>query len=335
MGIGFGGSGVRTAAPRYGRRRFLGVAASVIGAIVVGAAPGAARPAGQATPAGTLSRPAASPMAGTPTARLRTDEVFRISAIPDQDASVLNRQFGAMADYLGQATGLRVEYVPMVDYAALVTAFARGDVQLAWFGGLTGVQAREAVPDARAFAQRPRDADFHSRFIVRADLAVDELTDLRGLSFTFGSESSTSGHLMPRHFLREAGIDPEADFAGLPNYSGSHDRTIALVEGGAFEAGAVNEAVWEQRVAEGAVDTSTVRDFFTTPAYYDYNWTIRGDVDATYGVGATDAATAAILGMGPRQQEILDIFQTDRFVPTANANYELIRQVAEDLGILR
>lgn len=266
------------------------------------------------------------------------DRPFAISAIPDQDAALLNRRFGAMAEYLAGETGLEVVYVPMVDYAALVTAFARGDIQLAWFGGLTGVQAREAAPGARAVAQRPRDAAFHSRFIVQAGFEVDGLGDLRGLRFTFGSESSTSGHLMPRHFLIEAGLDPDVDFAGPPNYSGSHDKTIALVEAGAFQAGAVNEAVWEQRVAEGRVDPTKVRAFFTTPAYYDYNWTIRGDVDEVYGAGTTDRVVEALLGMDaadPAQQEILDLFQTDSFVETENANYEAIREVAEELGILR
>lgn len=270
---------------------------------------------------------------GTPTA-----EVLSISAIPDQDVTLLNRQYGAIAEYLTATTGLTVEYVPMVDYAALVTAFARGDIQLAWFGGLTGVQAQAAAPDTRAIVQRPRDAEFHSRFIARSDLDVETLQDLKGLRFTFGSESSTSGHLMPRYFLVEAGIDPESDFQGLPNYSGSHDKTIALVESGAFDAGALNEAVWEQRLADGEIDTAKVRDVYTTPAYYDYHWGIRGDVDALFGDGATDTIIEALLSLDPDDPDdkaILGLFSTDAFIPTENANYDTIRDVAEQLGILR
>jgi phosphonate transport system substrate-binding protein len=146
-----------------------------------------------------------------------TKRVLAISAVPDQDVARLNRRFGAMADYLAEATGLDVAYLPMIDHSALVTAFERGDVQLAWVDGLTGVQARQVVAGARAVAQRPRDAEFHSRFIVRTDLDLDALEDLVGRSFTFGSESSTSGHLMPRYYLVEAGIDPESDFQGPPN----------------------------------------------------------------------------------------------------------------------
>lgn len=273
--------------------------------------------------------------AAAPPAGRSGGPVFFIGGIPDQNVSALARRFGLLADYLSRETGLRVEYVPPVSYAALVSAFGRGDVHLAWFGGLTAVQAMAAVPGSEAIAQRPRDAQFHSVFIVQAGLPVSRLKDLRGLSFTFGSESSTSGHLMPRYYLLQAGIDPETDFYGLPNYSGSHDKTIKLVESGAYQAGALNEAVWEARVHEGAVDTSKVRAFYTTPPYYDYNWTIRAGVDGVFGPGTKEKVRRALLSLGPAEQEILDLFYTDRFIETRNENYEAIRQVAEQIGILR
>ena len=263
------------------------------------------------------------------------NSVFRIGAIPDQDVSTLNRQFGAVAEYLSDVTGLNVEFVPSNDYAALVTAFQRGDIHLAWFGGLTAVQAHAVAPGSESFAQRPRDAEFHSQFIAQADLPVNDLTDLKGLTFTFGSESSTSGHLMPRYFLMEAGIDPETDFAAPPNFSGSHDRTYKLIESGAFQAGALNEAVWETAVKEGKVDTSKVKVFYTTPAYFDYNWTINRGIDEKFGAGTAEKVKQAILNMGPDQQEILELFSTDSFIETKNENYAAIRQVAEAIGVIQ
>jgi len=258
-----------------------------------------------------------------------------IGAIPDQDVSLLGRLYGGIADYLSKETGLEVKYVPSVDYAALVTAFSRGDIHLAWFGGLTGVQALMVTPGAQAIVQRPRDAEFHSVFIARAGLDVNELTDLKGLSFTFGSESSTSGHLMPRYFMVQAGVDPDRHVRGLPNYSGSHDRTILLVESGAYQAGVLNEAVWTARVAAGDVDLTKVRAFYTTPPYFDYHWMIRGDVDQVFGEGATQRIKDAFLSMGPEEQELLDLFQTDGFIETHNDNYTAIREVAESVGIIR
>lgn len=265
--------------------------------------------------------------------------VLYIGGIPDQNVSTIERQFELVAEYLSEETGIDVRYAPATDYAAIVAAFSRGDVQLAWFGGLTGVQAMESVEGSTAIAQRPRDEEFHSEFIVQADLDIDELADLEGMSFTFGSESSTSGHLMPRHFMVEAGIDPDQDLNGVPNYSGSHDATYQLVESGAFQAGALNEAVWETAVESGSVDTTKVRVFYTTPAYYDYHWAIRGDVDEEFGEGTTQEITDALLALNADHSdgaaELLELFATDKFIATNNDNYATIREVAESLDILR
>jgi phosphonate transport system substrate-binding protein len=261
-------------------------------------------------------------------------EVFNIGAIPDQNAADLNRSMEEMAKYLSEETGLDVRFVPSVDYAALVTGFERNEIQLAWFGGLTGVQARSVVPEAEAIAQRPRDQEFHSVFIKQKGLEVSNLEDIKGMSFTFGSESSTSGHLMPRYFMMEAGIDADKDLNGKPNYSGSHDTTYKLVESGAFQTGALNVAVWESAVAEGKVDFNKVDVFYTTPAYYDYNWTIN-KVDEKYGEGTKDKVIEALLAMTPDQNAILDIFQTDGFIETNNDNYAAIEAVAKQLGIIK
>ena len=265
-------------------------------------------------------------------------EVLYIGGIPDQRAATLTRRFNSVADYLSGELHVEVKYVPSVDYAALVVGFKNGDVHLGWFGGLTGVQARLAAPGARAIAQRPRDAEFHSVFIARADLAVDSLEDLNGLSFTFGSVSSTSGHLMPRHFLTQAGVDPERDFRGRPGFSGSHDKTWKLVESGSFQAGALNEAVWQNAVADEKVDPSKVRVFYTTPPYYDYNWSIRGDLDESFRDGFIDSVQAALLAMDPEkpeQKDILGMFQTEGFIASSNHNYAAIEGVARNLGIIR
>ena len=251
----------------------------------------------------------------------------------------MERMFGLMADYLSERTGLDVQYVPSNDYAAVVSAFQRGDLQLAWFGGLTGVQAQAVTPGSQAIAQRPRDAEFHSVFVTGPGVNATGLSDLRGLTFTFGSESSTSGHLMPRHFLLEAGIDADRDLSGAPGYSGSHDATYKLVEAGTYQAGALNEAVWQSAVAEARVDTSRVRVMYTTPPYFDYHWAVRGDVDERFGEGTRARIEQALFelsaSLGPDQAELLELFATDRFVPTANENYSAIRTVAEALGILR
>lgn len=268
---------------------------------------------------------------------------LRVGGIPDQDAQRLARRYEIFADYLSKELDVPVEYVPSVSYSAVVTAFSQNDVQLAFFGALTGVQARMQNPGARAIVQRAHDAEFHSKYVVRggdelADLnSLDDLVGKTGdLTITFGSESSTSGHLMPRYFLGEAGINVANDFRTPPGFSGSHDKTWQLVAAGSFDVGALAEDVWERAVTEGNADPAQVRELDTTPNYFNYNWTARADLDEVYGDGFTDRVQAALLALNTQEHgEILELFSTDQFIPTENANYQAIESVARELDIIQ
>ncbi len=265
-----------------------------------------------------------------------------ISAIPDQDPELLNRLYPAMADRFAEATGLEVEYRPVTDYTAVVRAFQRGDIHLAWMGGLTGVQARELVPGADAIAQRDIDADFHSLFIATRASGLEPfddvsgLTSLRGRSLTFGSETSTSGRLMPEYFLEQAGVEI-SDLGGEPGYSGSHDATIEAVASGAFDVGAVNEQVWAATQEAGEVDLSGVQVLWRTPGYADYHWLVRPDIDEVYGEGTRQAVLDLILGLDedePADAKILELFGADTFIEANNAAYDDLEEVARSLGLV-
>ena len=232
---------------------------------------------------------------------------------------------------------MRVVYRPVTDYAASVTAFRTGDLDLVWFGGLTGVQARAQVPGARALAQRDVDTRFHSVFIAsgRSGLepldGVEGLTALRSRRFTFGSESSTSGRLMPELFLRRAGVT-EDDLRGGAGFSGSHDKTIALVASGSYDAGALNEQVWRDRVAAGEVDPARVRVILRTPPYHDYHWVARPDLDRRFGAGFTGRLRAALLAT--RDARVLELFGAERFLAVGPRDHDGVRQAARALGLL-
>lgn len=250
------------------------------------------------------------------------------------------RRYETFSDYLSRRLGVEVAYVPTVDYAAVVTAFSQGGLDMAFFGGLTGVQARVRNPGAQVIAQREQDARFHTKFITRADLPIGSLAELKNraseLTLTFGSENSTSGHLMPRHFMNQAGIDADEDFLSLPNYSGSHELTWKLVESGSFDVGVLNEDVWDRAVSQGRADLEKVRVFYTTPDYFDYNWTVNTGVDQKFGQGFTEKLRDALLDLNTEEHaEILELFSTQGFVASESGNYDAIETVARDLGIIR
>jgi len=271
-----------------------------------------------------------------------SSEPFTISAIPDQDPEQLNRIYGTVANYLTRATGVKVEYEPVTDYPASISLFKVGDLDMVWFGGLTGVQARLQTPGAKAILQRDIDENFHSVFIVNTATKIEPLADvaalsaLKGRRFTFGSESSTSGRLMPEFFLNQAGVET-SDFSGQAGFSGSHDKTIELVTAGTFEAGVLNEQVWESRIAEGKVDQTKVKAVLTSPGYHDYHWIIRPDVAERYGADFEARLTKAFTEPDvndPDVKTIFELFKAGKFIPTDNGNYGEIEQVGRKLGLV-
>jgi phosphonate transport system substrate-binding protein len=259
--------------------------------------------------------------------------VFRITAIPDESPTELARKAAPLASYLSRKLGVKVEFTPVTDYAAAVEALANRQVELAWLGGFTFVQAHQrsggkVVP----LVQREEDEKFRSVFIT-TDPAIRSLADLKGRNLSFGSPSSTSGHLMPRSFLLAAGVDPDRDLKRVA-YSGAHDATVAAVASGKVDAGALNISVWEKLVADRKVDAAKVRVFHTTPAYFDYNWSVHADMPAAQ----REQLARAFIELSPETpegREILGLQRATRFLPTRVENYRGIEAAARNAGLLK
>ena len=261
------------------------------------------------------------------------DQVLRVSAIPDEAPTELQRKFKPLGEYLEKRLGMKVEFTPVTDYAAAVEALIHNKIDLVWLGGFTFVQAKvrsnnQVIP----LVQRAEDEKFKSVFIS-ADKNITQLNDLRGKTFSFGSESSTSGHLMPRSFLLTAKINPDTDLKRIA-FSGAHDATVAAVAGGKVDAGALNISVWEKMVKENRVDVNQVHVFFTTPGYYDYNWTVRADMTPTLREKITNAFLA-LDNSDAQGKEILDLQRASKFIPTRVENYSTIEAAARDAGLLK
>ncbi len=262
---------------------------------------------------------------------------FVFTAIPDQDETRLVERFTRVAEYLQGKLGVPVKYLPVKSYPAAVTAFTNNQVQLAWFGGFTGVQARRQVPGSEAIAQGAEDPAFKTFFIANAKTGLKPSKDfpkeMAGKTFTFGARASTSGRLMPEHFLRQQFGDksPDEVFARV-GFSGDHSRTIQLVQSGAYEVGALDYTVWELEKKAGKIDEQQVQVIWETPLYPDYNWTVRGDVDATYGAGFKEKLKAALLAID--DPAILNQFARSKFIPANNADYAPIEEVGKATNLL-
>ena len=263
-------------------------------------------------------------------------EALVFTAIPDEDESKLKERFGPMAEYLSKTLDIEVSYVPVKSYAAAVSAFRNGQVQLAWFGALSGVQARSTVPNSQALAQGVEDQGFFTYLIAHKStgLKAGDVIDknMRDMTMTFGSKSSTSGRLIPEFYLTERfGESPDKVFERV-GYSGNHSRTLRLVESGSYDVGAINYAVWERELAAGNIDTDAVKVIWKTPAYPNYQWSIRGDVDAQFGAGFSDKVKAALLAMD--DPKLLKSFARSAFIPAQNSDYAPIKRTAQQVGLI-
>lgn len=262
-------------------------------------------------------------------------QTFVFTAIPDEDESRLQERFTQVADYLSDELGVEVAYLPVKSYAAAVTAFRNNQVQLAWFGGLSGVRARQLVPGSEAIAQGYEDQFFKTHFIAHHSTGIKATDDfpeaVEDKTFTFGSKGSTSGRLMPEYYIRQHLGAPDEVFERV-GFSGDHSRTIAQVQAGAYQVGAVNYLVWDNEVEAGNVDSAKVDVIWTTPTYPDYQWTIRGDVNERFGAGFKSKVQQALLGM--EDKKLLEAFPRQSFVPADNDDYTPIERTAEDIGLL-
>jgi phosphonate transport system substrate-binding protein len=269
-------------------------------------------------------------------------ETLRIAAIPDQDPERLARTYGLVSEYLSTALGVPVEYVPVTDYAASVTLFRTGDLDLVWYGAVTGVQARLGTPGAMVIAQRDIDAEFRSVFVANVEAGIEPFDDVAGLTalegtrFTFGSESSTSSRMMPQFFLGEAGVTLD-QFDGEVGFAGSHDAVLAVVEAGSYETGVLAEAVWESRLEEGAVDSDRVVRVFTTPPYGNYHWLLHPSAPDRFGDDIETRVRNALLSLSmddPDHAEILGLFEAGAFIAADASFYDSTEAIGRELGVI-
>ena len=275
---------------------------------------------------------------------LKAEEILRIGAIPDQNPERLNRLYENLSSELSDQLNVEVKYIPVTNYASAVTAFRTGDLDFVWFGGLTGVQARLQRKGSKVLVQRDIDEKFHTLFIANKKSLIKKINNINGLKslkgkrFTFGSESSTSGRLMPQYFLNKAGVQLKDFKGGSPGFSGSHDATLMLVQSGSYEAGALNEQVWDSNLKRGRIDSSKVYVIWKTPSYYDYHWVVQGNLDKKFRKDFTKDLTNVFLSLNAKskkQKKILNLFGAKKFIKSRNENYNKIEKIGRKLGKIK
>ncbi|MDA1264536.1 MAG: putative selenate ABC transporter substrate-binding protein [Planctomycetota bacterium] len=266
-------------------------------------------------------------------------QVLYFSAIPDANKADLKEKYDQIAAHLSKELGVTVEYKPSAKYSASVEAFKNGDIQLAWFGGVTGVQARDGVEGALAIAQGQVDPKYYSYFIAHKDSGVEPSDtfpmSLEGKSFMFGSPDSTSGRVMPEYHIRlNTDREPEQFFGHKNRYSGGHDLTAKAVESGSVDAGVLSYKKYDSMVAGGELDPEVCRIVWRTPDYPDYNWTAHPMIDEMFGEGFITKLQGALVAI--KEKELLEaLLRPEGLIPAKNGDFDMIADTLKDLGLGR
>ncbi len=257
--------------------------------------------------------------------------LLRLSMIPTNDPGKMLRDSEPLVSYLEKETGAKVQMTIPTNYAAVVEAIANDQVDIAYFGGFTYVQASRragVVP----LVQRDQDQNFHSLFIANPDSGIKSLGDLRGHSFAFGDVNSTSGHLMPQYFMRQANVDSDVITKAI--YTGGHDATALAVANRKVDAGALDETVYQKMVKDGKLDPARATVFYTTPPYFDYVWAARKGLDPKL----SEAFALAFLKLdsnNPDHSRILEFLRAGKYVRVKDSDYDKLRQAARDAGLMK
>lgn len=255
---------------------------------------------------------------------------LRLSMIPTTDPGKMIRESAPLVAYLEHEMGARVDLTVPLNYAAVVEAMINDKVDIAHFGGFTYIQA-SARAGVTPLVQRLQDQQFHSLFITQTDSPIHALTDLRGHSFAFGDVNSTSGHLMPEYYMRQAKVD--ASVIARAIYTGAHDATALAVANKKVDAGALDEVIFKRLMQDGRITPAQVRVFYTTPPFLDYLWAARKSLDPRL----AEKFAQSLLRLDtarPQDRPILEFLGASRYVRATDASYQRLRQAARDAGLL-
>ncbi len=259
-------------------------------------------------------------------------DVLRIGILPDDSEQALRERHTPLFDYLSQELSLTYKFVIPESYADLLERFTRGEIDLAYFGGLTFVKAQQ-MTGAIPIVMRDIDTRFTSYLITNKKHAGENLNDFKSKTLSFGSKLSTSGHLMPRHFLTKKIGKPET-FFGQILYSGSHDATVKNVKDDIAAIGAVNANILDTMYKNGKITRNDIRIISETPPYPNYVWAVPARINQS-GRFKLRNAFLSLLPTNERHAAILQSAGANGFLPASNSEFSPLLEIVKESGLLQ
>lgn len=256
--------------------------------------------------------------------------VLRIGILPDEDKQKLLNRYTPLFKYLSEEIGIPYELTIPESYDELLNLFNAKKIDLAYFGGFTFMKAH-LLSNAVPLVVRDIDTRFTSYFLIHGDSSAKKISEFKGKTLSFGSRLSTSGHLMPRYFLKEQNIVPEKFFSDVL-YSGAHDRTAVRVRDKSVDIGVANSQIVNSMFKDGRLKKGDVRVIWETPPYYDYVWALQ----PVYGKNIKIKISDAFFDLSNENTvhaKILKLLNAGSFMPAHIKDFYQLQSIVSALEI--
>ena len=254
-------------------------------------------------------------------------DILRIAILPDENASELIKQNKKLKDYLEDRLGKKIQLVVTTDYSSMIEAMRFNRLELAYFGPLSYVMAKQKSDEVECFAAQMKKGSikYHSVIIANKKTNINKIEDIKGTEVAFGDPASTSSHLMPRaHLLLKAKLDID-DYK--PNYLGTHDAVAMNVQNGNAAAGGLSKKIFEHLVERGIISLDKVKIIAVTDAFPNYPWTMQSYLNPEL----KEKIKTAFYEID--DPEITKPLKADGFLPVTDSDYDIVRETRTLLGM--
>jgi phosphonate transport system substrate-binding protein len=252
---------------------------------------------------------------------------LRIALLPDENASTIIQNAQPLKKYLEDVLKKPVEIIVTTDYSSMIEAMRFGRIEVAYFGPFSYVLAKSKAKEIEPFAVGVEKGKpyYNSILIANADGPVKSIEDIKGKSFAFGDQASTSSHLAPRTLLAKKGLIGDKDYKVV--HLGKHDAVARSVAAGQVPAGALSEAIYRVLVAEKRVDPAKLREIALSPPIPNYPMTMQGYLAPQL----KDSIRRAFLELN--DPVILKLFRVEKLAPASDKDYDVLRDMATTLSL--
>jgi phosphonate transport system substrate-binding protein len=265
---------------------------------------------------------------GLAAAQGREPRRLRLALLPDENAATIIKNARPLAAHLETVLGREVEVVVTTDYSSMIEAMRFGRIEVAYFGPFSYVLAKSRAPGIEAFAVGVvrGSPTYYSIVVASAGGPVRRLDDIKGHPFAFGDQASTSSHLVPRAMiLKRTGLVGDRDYRVV--HVGTHDAVARTVQAGRAPAGALSEPIFRTLLTRGVVERDKLVDITLSDPIPNYPLVMQGELAPSL----KGAIRRAFLEL--KDPELLRNFRVERFAPTDDRAYDVIRETARILNI--